>query len=513
MIKIWKEWKWIILVLVGIVGLAFFLRIFNLTLLPVFADEAIYIRWSQIMVNVPTLRFLPLSDGKQPLYMWVLMFFVRHFSDPLFIGRLLSVVSGIGTLIGVFALSFILFRSKKASVIAALIWAVSPFGLFFDRLALVDSMLNLFGVWAVFFSVLTAKTRRLDMAMITGFFLGFMLLTKSPAIFFVVLLPFTWFLVQKKSQVLRLIILYGVTLIIAYGMYNILRLGPNFHLVGMRNLDYVYPYSHILSDPLNPFKGHMGGIVSYFILLAPLSLVPLFVLGIFVNLKKNLTTIFPILALAYVPIFVIAEYSKVVTARYILFTIPFFVILAAAAFTSKSKLVNYLSVFFLIFFVIQSAMFDYKLLTKVETAPLPYGDRSGYLEEWTAGQGIKEISEIIKKVHANNPATKIVVGTEGYFGTLPQGLEMYLTGTDNVLVIGVGLEINQTPQSLKESKEAGNKTYLVINKSRLKEDPTKIGLELISSYEKPPRRPGSREYALYGPQEVLYFFEVLKAQQ
>ena len=506
--RFFNEWKWTILLLMAIVGTAFFLRFFNLTLLPVFADEAIYIRWSQIMANEATLRFLPLSDGKQPLYMWILMFFVERFSDPLFIGRLLSVVCGIGTLFGIFAVSYILFENKKVSLVAAFLYAISPFSVFFDRLALVDSMLNLFGVWSVFLSILTVKTKRLDLAMIMGVALGFMLLTKSPAIFFILLIPFTWFMAQKKSDIFKLLPLYGVSLIIAYGMYGILHLGPNYHLIALRNLDYVYPYSHILTDPLNPLKGHMGGIINYFILLAPLSLVPLFMMGILTNLKKNLMTILPIMALAFGPLIVIAEYSKVVTARYILFTIPFFIILAAAAFISKSKWIKYLSTALLILFIIQSALFDFKLLTKIEEAPLPPGDKSGYLEEWTAGQGIKEISEFIKNEHLKNPNQKIVIGTEGYFGTLPQGLEMYLQDTTNVVVIGVGLGINKIPNSLSESKLSGNKTYLVINKSRLAEIPEKIGLKLISSYEKPARRPGTMEYSLYGPQEILYFFEV-----
>src|SRR3989344_2929616 len=123
--RFFNEWKWTILLLMAIVGTAFFLRFFNLTLLPVFADEAIYIRWSQIMANEATLRFLPLSDGKQPLYMWILMFFVERFSDPLFIGRLLSVVCGIGTLFGIFAVSYILFENKKVSLVAAFLYAIS----------------------------------------------------------------------------------------------------------------------------------------------------------------------------------------------------------------------------------------------------------------------------------------------------------------------------------------------------------------------------------------------------
>ena len=54
-----------------VLGIIF--RFVNLTQVPVFADEAIYLRWAQIMRAEETLRFLPLSDGKQPLYMWTVI--------------------------------------------------------------------------------------------------------------------------------------------------------------------------------------------------------------------------------------------------------------------------------------------------------------------------------------------------------------------------------------------------------------------------------------------------------
>src|SRR5947207_1977931 len=120
MIKVFKKWLPAILGLGAILVFAFAIRIYHLTILPVFADEAIYIRWSQVMGAEATLRFLPLSDGKQPLYMWVLMFIVRRFSDPLFISRLLSIVSGLGTIVGIFTLSNLLFKNKKIALVASL---------------------------------------------------------------------------------------------------------------------------------------------------------------------------------------------------------------------------------------------------------------------------------------------------------------------------------------------------------------------------------------------------------
>src|SRR5438477_10638635 len=121
-----KSWIVPILILLGILIFAFAIRIYHLTVLPVFADEAIYIRWSQVMGAEATLRFLPLSDGKQPFFMWVLMFIVRRFSDPLFISRLLSVFTGLGTILGIFSLTELLFKNRKVSLLAAFLWAICP---------------------------------------------------------------------------------------------------------------------------------------------------------------------------------------------------------------------------------------------------------------------------------------------------------------------------------------------------------------------------------------------------
>jgi len=460
------------------------------------------------MSNEATLRFLPLSDGKQPLFMWILMFIVKRISDPLFAGRILSVTSGLGTMVGVSVLSYIFTKTKKVALITALIYALNPFVFFFDRLALVDSMLAMFGVWTFIFAVLTAKTRRLDMTMITGFFLGFAMLTKSTAMFFMILLPSTWVFIKDKKELGKLILLNLIAVAIAFGMYNILRLGPNFNLIALRNQDYIYPLNHIFISPFDPFMGHLGGVRKYFFLMGPISLVFLVILGIYNDFKKNIEPIVSLLAWGVLPIVVTMEYFKVVTARYILYTIPFFVVLGAFAFAGKSRLIQKLAYLGLFAFIIQSLFFDYKLLTNVAAAPLPQGERSGFLEEWTAGQGIREIADYIKDQRLKiKDDKKIVVGTEGYFGTLPDGLQMYVQRLDRVVVIGVGLGLDKVPDSLVQSKKSGNNTYLVINKSRLTGDPDKMGLKLISSFPKISREVGSRDYKINGPQEFLYFFE------
>ena len=514
--RIINEWKSTILLGIPILILALGLRLYNLTYLPIFADEAIYIRWAQIMQAEPTLRFLPLSDGKQPLFMWGMIPFLKIFSDPLFAGRFLSVLTGIGTLVGIFATSYYLFRNKRVALLASLIYAISPFSVFFDRMALVDSMLAMYGIWTLMLAAVAAKTLRLDFAMLAGFTLGGALLTKSPALFFAILLPTTllvteWPRRNKALHLIKLIGLWVVTLTLGYGLYNILRLGPEFHMISLRNKDYVFPLNRVLQSPLDPFTPFLDRIFEYLWILGPSLLVIFIVLGIVLNLKKHFRQTLFISVWALLPIIVTSEYSKTMTARYVYFTIPFLVILSASSFLLKGKWVKLLTLGLFIF-IIHAFAINRLLLTNIESAPLPNSERTGYLEEWTAGTGIREVADIVLNEIKNNPDERIVVGTEGFFGTLPDGLQIYLNKISNVTTIGVGLNIDKIPESLLESKRFGNRTFLVVNSSRLKiskEDWDTFGLRLVSEYPKALRlQQDSHEFIWYGPRDSLYFFEL-----
>lgn len=517
--KLWEEWKKTIFLGFIILLVALGLRLYNLTYLPVFVDEAIYIRWAQIMRAESTLRFLPLSDGKQPLFMWSIIPFLKLIQDPLIAGRMLSVLSGMATLVGIFTLTYYLFKSKKAALLASAIYAISPYALFFDRIGLVDSMLSMFGVWTLFLGIVTMRTLRLDFAMLTGFALGGALLTKSPAIFFVILFPLTWFLSKwpkdKKKRLVhfgKLTLLLLVTYTLSLMLYNILRLGPNFHLVGSRNQDYVFPISHLLTSPTDPFLPYIDRVLEWFWALGPSVLVVFFAAAVLFGAKRYKGPLFVLSAWALIPIFVQAEYAKVFTTRYVLFSLPIVVIIAALTLLivrqAKKKFWKQLFFTGLVLFTVHAFYIDYLLLRDLNNVPFPRVMRFGYLEEWTAGTGIREVSQIIREEYIREPDKKIVVGTEGFFGTLPDGLQIYLNDLPEITVIGIGLGIKAIPNQLVESKEAGNKTYLVVNSSRLKADPEDLELDLIAVYPKAFRPESTGKYIQHGPRESLYLFEV-----
>ncbi|HTK03370.1 MAG TPA: glycosyltransferase family 39 protein [Alphaproteobacteria bacterium] len=498
-----------LLALFFVLLLAFGLRIYHLNLLPVFADEAIYIRWSQIMASEATLRFLPLSDGKQPLFMWILMFFVKKFSDPLFAGRLISAFAGIGSMIGLFCLTYYIFKSKLSALISSILWALSPLSLFFDRMALVDSLLTCFGIWTLFLSLITAETLRLDVAMILGFVLGLASLTKSPALFFAALIPVAVILLKDPKKIFKCFGLLAAAYVIAFGMYNIQRLGPNFNLLTSRTADYVFPLSRILIYPTDPIRYNLPTAFGWLIQMAPFGLLLLAIFGVWKNFRNHTKQVLILGIWFAAPLLFESEFTKSFTLRYILFLVPALYVLAASAFVKNSKLVWAA----LVIFVIQAVIFDFFLLTNPAKANFPQRERMGYFQEWTSGIGIKESADYIRNVHNQNPEKQIIVGTEGYFGTLPDGFAMYVQDIPNIVVVGVGLGLNKIPDSLVASKKAGNLTYLIINKSRLITDPAKLNLKLIKltlikSFVKEPRIPGTMEFEASGPQDELYLFEV-----
>ncbi len=471
-----------LLILSAIILLYFSLRIPNLTLQPIFADEAIYIRWAQVMRAEPTLRFLPLLDGKTPLFMWLLMPTLKVLSvlgvnDPLFAGRFLSVVAGLFTLGGVYFVGKKVF-SNQVGLWAAFLYAVTPYTVFFDRMALTDSMLCAFLIWSLYFAIRLVEERRLDLSMILGFLLGGSILTKTPALMSILSLPIILVSLKftnNKRTLLKSMMYFGLSLFICAVIYNLLRLGPNFQMLSSRNSDYIFPFDRIFTHPLDPLVGHVKELMNWWIRLIGPGL--LFILyGIWVVLKRVDRVGIAILIWAFVPMFFLLIYLQTFTARYLLFTLPTLLIIASVGII---ELLNRLKtkhavIGLLVLLSIWPISFDVSLLTSPQNSPLPNEERRGYLEDWTAGYGFKEIAEFLVDMKTQGG---VVVGTEGFFGTLPEGLQIYLDKSD---IPVIGSRASVSAQLRNAAKD--NQTYFVGNKNRL---PTSFeNATLIKEYTK-----------------------------
>ncbi len=70
-------------------------RLIHLTILPIFTDEAVYIRWAKMINEDFSNIWIPiLIDNKKPLLMWLISIFLDISENPLWAGRFVSVIAG-----------------------------------------------------------------------------------------------------------------------------------------------------------------------------------------------------------------------------------------------------------------------------------------------------------------------------------------------------------------------------------------------------------------------------------
>ncbi len=484
MYKLVRNW-WISgLLILGLIALYFLLRLPNLTLQPIFADEAIYIRWAQIMKSEPTLRFISLTDGKTPLFMWMMTGMFKFIKDPLLAGRMLSVIFGCLGMLGVVVLGWQFFN-RRVGLLAGFLAVIAPMTLFFDRMALVDSTLAAFGIWSLVLALFLARKPTFREASILGYLLGAALLVKTPAMFNFISLPTTILfpgLLFSKNKYYRLKVLAGWVLAfgIAMVMYNALRLGPGFVSLSARNQDYIHPLSRLIDYPFDPLIPHLRDMMDWFpnMLTWPIFLLSL--IGIvFALVKRNWIAIIVVLW-AVIPFLIKCEFLKTFTARYILEAILPMIILAAFAMDSlivllarKKQLVGL--VVGLLVVTPLAVQYDWLLTHSPEKAPLPREERRGYFEDWTAGYGLSEMAQFFQQQAAEKP---IVVGTSGAFGTLPDGLWIYLDKEQDIVILPGG---NQPTEQLYAAAKK-SPTYFVANRNRFISVPS--SLRLIREYPK-----------------------------
>lgn len=470
-----SDWFW----LLALTLVYFLVTSLYLTRLPIFVDEALYLRWAQIAWKDATWRFISLTDGKQPLFMWFSIPFMKFIADPLVAGRLVSVVSGYFTALGMWYAGFLI-KDKKMGFLAMIFGMLTPFLFFYNRFAVVEALLIAFGVWIYCLAYLLAKTLRLDIAMILGLTTGLGLLVKSPARFFFLLIPVAFILNldQKgwRKKLPKFAILTLVSWFLAEAVNNIQRLSPWMHMIGQKNAFFVVPYSEIIAEPtrlINNFNDVFKWHTAY----TTLPLLIVCIIGIAFMIKKEWQKGFLLLTWFTLPLAGVIAIARLFAPRYMVFTAPFLLIFAAYAVSSLKRKILLPAMALLL---IIPAVLDFKLINNPNTFPYVPLDE-GYVNGWSAGNGVRQISDFIY-AEAQKQEEKVILGTEGTFGILPHGIELYTQGADGLDVIGFYPLSEIPPAALLEKASSGHPTYFVLNNTELDEVPPH--LELVAKYKK-----------------------------
>lgn len=450
-----KKYKLELLFALGITVLYFLLRLPTLTSIPIFTDEAIYIRWAQIANNDANWRFISLTDGKQPLFIWLMMIVMRFIEDPLAAGRLTSVLAGLVTMIGLFFLSIELFKNRWIGLASALLYVLYPFAIVYDRLAIYDSLVGTFFIWGLYFSIRLVRKPILESALLLGLVAGFATLNKSSGFFTVYLLPFFVGLYSVKEKaffpkVIRFAALSFVVVVMTYGIYTILRLSPFFYIIEEKNALFVYPLKEWLLHPFLTVWSNTTALYDWFLRYFGVTFFLAVLLAFF---KKELWKEKILLILYFLlPLGALAVFGKLIYPRYIFFmTLPLLPLVAYSLISYGVVMKSYLKkLLFITFILSYSVVTTFFILTDITRSSIPRSDKGQLVLDWPSGIGIEESLRYFKDVAAKE---NIAIFTAGTFGLLPYAYEIYMVDNKNISLKGFWPVSAEVPEEIRDSSE------------------------------------------------------------
>ena len=257
--------------LLGIVILGFALRAFKLTsLLPILGDESIYLRWAEI-IDHQGQWFISLLDGKQPLQAWILALQRMLWdADPLAGARLISVLAGLGSTVGVFAIGKRL-GGDLAGIVSALFYACFPLSLLYDRLAYTEGLVNFVGVAIVLTSLWAfwENEPSWKRALVPGGALAVAMLTKQTLIlfaFFPALIALRWARQRMVPTLGGLAIVYGAGAVAFALCFLATPEAPTLetHDAVLHQPGFFASPGELLEDPFSAAKGNSQKLLGYF---------------------------------------------------------------------------------------------------------------------------------------------------------------------------------------------------------------------------------------------------------
>lgn len=476
-------------------------RLFNLTLLPVFNDEAIHVQIAQRADPLVDPLFSLHTISPKPILDWVGFVFVRLLPDPLLSARLASVCAGTGAMMGLYLAARKLY-SRRTAALASALYCVSPLMLWHDRMFLADVLLNTFAVCTLVFSLLVAKRAGLRYAFALGLVVGLGILSKISGLLLLAmplavsaLLPGT----RMRQLLARLSVAYAtVGLVISPVMLHPLR-GRAFVEIGIKGvmaaeLGSAVDWARLWVGNLRAVLGGVGAYLTTPIMFTcVLSLLLVLVLRDRRGVLVWTLGLLPVLAL-------VASSSGFLPPRYFLFAVSPLMICSAWCIDQISDwvsrgvrwLVQRLpalsrlnvslsgSIVFTSLAIgvcVAPLRLDYYVLTDPSRVSLPAIDEGQYITGWPSGYGIAEAVEWLEG-QARQARLRVIVHPRR--GIPADGLLMYLYGDDRIAVL------MQNLSAPVDQEEPVDHTFYVADPPRDSEfAELNPGAQLVARFDKP----------------------------
>ncbi len=195
-------------------------RFTNLLDLPVYSDEVLYLTRANATLEGDI--FFSLRQSLKPIYVWLVAIFLPFSEQPLWVLRAISAVSGLLTMWLCYHLAMLFYGERRIGYLAAGLYLLTPFALFYNRLGITDSLLTLLMGVTIWLSFRLVQTPSLTVAFWLGVTIAAATLTKTYGILYGVA-PLLFFGAFGRWSAWRALL---KPLSVTYGLTTILGLVP-----------------------------------------------------------------------------------------------------------------------------------------------------------------------------------------------------------------------------------------------------------------------------------------------
>lgn len=385
------------------------IRLVNLTILPVFNDEAIYMYWGWREIHQSGELFYSLLDAKAPLLMWLFGVSMSIFFDPLWAARFVSILTGLFTLLGLYAIGKKFF-SLRVAVLTSLLYIIVPLFVFYDRQALMESAVGAVGVWSCYALLNLYITRKPKFALLLGLLLGVGFLVKASVMIFIItaFVVLIYKLVRDRSEISIL----DIQNLLIVGIVCILTASPLlsqslFWQTFSSNSRYALTVSDLSHFPIGIWSQNIIALltIAFWFSTPIIALASLVGLGLAMrrqSIPQNL-----VLAWFFLGLIFFITLNRTVNVRYVEPLLPL-VTLVVAIMTERIHQKKWL-----VFTILMLIAFPLYLTSLQLFSPINYFETLNrwttfsqygeYITSWTAGYGLPEVYNYLEKASLDGP--------------------------------------------------------------------------------------------------------------
>lgn len=430
----------------------------NLTLLPIFEDEAEYLLLAEAIRKRPLDNFFIYpQNGLFPLFGWVAAVFNIFIKDSLIAGRIINILLASSLVWWIWFLGRLYNLPKGFSLIAILLLVTSPILLLNARVALLDTMVLVLTAWYLYFAlkIVISPTKKdyfgLFITLLTA------LLTKATVLFgvpaIVMLIVIEIYNKKNLDKNIKLIIFICCLAFLLSGTLFLFFSQQISRDSGSSVLSHFTSESLIKRIKLNSWLTYHWTTIYY----QPALIALLEYLIFFKQIKYK--KLYLILGLwVVISLGVMISLNRFYYPRHILILVAPLVIFIAGIIISIPKIVS-IPLFLLI--MLPRVIFDWQIMFFPHQASLAAEDKFSFFEDYTSGKRIPEIARTLNNLSVNK---KIILWLDGSY-VMEYGLRREIKNNPNIYIKSFRLGEKFIPHNVEEvNKIGGMITYVIVNR-------------------------------------------------